>query len=272
MLAPSKPRQRLSRRYQIYGLAISLFVHASVLVGLSIASVEPWFFLASTAWDTNAIKATFGTADEQAYLPPAQPFPVQILPIPVSGAEEVKTPAPELAVDPSQVTDDMLRARLDAAVAKAAGRNAQENLDRLDQMSGRLKNVASAGSISELAGTFQQFVGTKSRASQPVEHVAPDDFDYETAQFHDVKRYAIEPSGWRYVAVLLDAAGRTTEVEMDEPDGERVYVTLERIKANPLLEQVYRQIAMPLLDKMLGGLKQAAKPKDEGFRTKDEMP
>ena len=267
MLAPSKPRQRLSRRYQIYGLAISLFVHASVLVGLTIASVEPWFFLGSTAWDTNAIRATFGTADEQAYLPPAQPFPVQILPAP--GAEEVKTPEPELTVDPSQVTDDMVQARLDASVAKAAGRSVQENLDRLDQMSGRLKNVASAGSIGELAGTFQQFVGTKPRASQPVEHAVPDNFDYETAQFHDVKRYAIEPSGWRYVAVLLDASGRTIEVEMDEPDGERVYVTLERIKANPLLEQVYRQIAMPLLDKMLGGMKPAAKPKEDGLRTKD---
>jgi hypothetical protein len=270
MFVPSTPRQRLSRRYQIYGLVISLFVHGSVLIGLTIASVEPWFCLGPVAWDTNGIEATFGTADEQTYLPPAQPSPVQILPVP--GAGKAKTPEPELPADPSQVTDDMVRAKLDAAVAKAAGRSVKENLDRLDQMSGRLKNVASPSSVGELAGTFQQFVGTKPRASQPVEHAAPEDFDCETAQFHDVKRYAKEPSGWRYVAVLLDAAGRTIEVEMDEPDGERVYVTLERIKSNPLLEQVYRQIAMPLLDKMLGGMKQAAKPKDEGLRTKDETP
>ena len=261
MFVPSKPRQRLSRRYQIYGLVISLFVHAAILIGLTLASAEPWFLLRPVAWEANGIQATFGTADEQAYLPPAQLSPVQILPVPEAG--EAKTSEPELPADPSQVTDDMVRARLDAAVAKAAGRSAQENLDRLDQMSQRLNKVASPGSVGELAGTFQQFVGTKPRADQPVEHSASEDFDYETAQFHDVKRYAKEPSGWRYVAVLLDAAGRTVEVEMDEPDGERVYVTLERIKANPLLEQVYRQIAMPLLDKMLGGLKPAAKPKDE---------
>jgi hypothetical protein len=33
---------------------------------------------------------------------------------------------------------------------------------------------------------------------------------------------------------------------------------MQRIKANPLLEQVYRQIAMPLFDQMLGAMKQAA--------------
>ena len=161
------------------------------------------------------------------------------------------------------MTDNVVQARVDASVAKAAGRSAQENLERLDQISQRLNQVASPSSVGELAGAFQQFVGTKPRANQPVEHSAPDDFDHETAQFHDVKRYAKEPSGWRYVAVLLDAAGRTIEVEMDELEGERVFVTFERIKSNPLLEQVYRQILMPLLDKMLGGMKPAAaKPKD----------
>lgn len=164
------------------------------------------------------------------------------------------------------MTDNMVQARVDAAVAKAAGRSAPENLDRLDQMSQRLNQVSSPSSVGELAGVFQQFVGSKQRAHQPVEPSTPGEFDHGTAQFHDVKRYAKEPHGWRYVAVLLDAAGRTIEVDMDELEGERAYVTLERIKTNPLLEQVYRQILMPLLDKMLGGRTPTAKPNDEGLK------
>ena len=263
MFVPSTPRQRLSRRYQAYGLVVSLCVHASLLLGLTIAGVEPWFCLRSATWDAGGIEATFGTADEQTFRP-LQPAPVQILPAP--GAGEAQPPEPELPADPSQVTDNMVQARVDAAVAKAAGRSAPENLDRLDQMSQRLNQVSSPSSVGELAGVFQQFVGSKQRAHQPVEPSTPGEFDHGTAQFHDVKRYAKEPHGWRYVAVLLDAAGRTIEVDMDELEGERAYVTLERIKTNPLLEQVYRQILMPLLDKMLGGRTPTAKPNDEGLK------
>jgi hypothetical protein len=55
----------------------------------------------------------------------------------------------------------------------------------------------------------------------------------------------------------LDAQGRTVEVEMGQSDGERMYVTMERIKANPLLERVYRQIVMPVIDQLLTAAKKA---------------
>ena len=64
------------------------------------------------------------------------------------------------------------------------------------------------------------------------------------------------------MTVLLDAEGRTLEVEVSEQEGKPIYETMQRIKANPLLEQVYRQIVMPLLDQLMAGVKQAqaAKP------------
>ena len=51
-------------------------------------------------------------------------------------------------------------------------------------------------------------------------------------------------------SVLLDAAGRTRETELTAAEGEQLYKTWELIKANPLLEKVYRGIVMQLLDKL----------------------
>ena len=47
------------------------------------------------------------------------------------------------------------------------------------------------------------------------------------------------------------------EIEVSEQEGEPIYETMQRIKANPLLEQVYRQIVMPLLDQLMAAVRQA---------------
>jgi hypothetical protein len=41
------------------------------------------------------------------------------------------------------------------------------------------------------------------------------------------------------------------EVPLSEAEGEPIYSLMGKIKANPLLEQIYRQLAMPLLDEMV---------------------
>jgi hypothetical protein len=66
-----------------------------------------------------------------------------------------------------------------------------------------------------------------------------------------VKRGTTPQGTWRYVAVLLDARGRTMEVELNDRDGEVLYALMQRLKANPLLERVYRRIAMPIFDQLL---------------------
>jgi hypothetical protein len=76
-------------------------------------------------------------------------------------------------------------------------------------------------------------------------------FDADTAQMHDVRRERTSGGQWRYWLILLDAEGRTIEVEVPPVEGEQLYKTMQRIKAFPLAEKVYRQITMPLLDKML---------------------
>ena len=48
------------------------------------------------------------------------------------------------------------------------------------------------------------------------------------------------------------------EVPLSEAEGEPIYSLMEKIKAHPFLERIYRQIAMPLLDQMVTAQRAAA--------------
>ena len=172
-------------------------------------------------------------------------------------AAEQATPEVRIVSDPAEVTAKLVRDRLDEVVAEAETLSEVDKLAKLDELSEQLTQVADEGSIQALSGVMQSFLSTKPRATQPAQEKPPGEFDFETAQFHDIQRHPKEPAGFRYVTVLLDAAGRTLEVEVSEQEGQPIYETMQRIKANPLLEQVYRQIVMPLLDQLTAGVKQA---------------
>lgn len=81
------------------------------------------------------------------------------------------------------------------------------------------------------------------------------EFDFQTAQLHDVKRIpATDPrsgSTWQYEGVLLDAEGRTQQIPLSETEGAPLFEIWQRIRSSPLLESVYRQLAMPLLDQLI---------------------
>ncbi len=217
------------------GWAISLLVHAALAVALAAGTYRPWWPADGRPRTALAIEAT------------------------LAAGEPAEAPAPEVRIAdaPSEVTADLVRTRLDQAVAEAESLSQADQLARLDALSERLTQVADGSSIQALSGAMQSLLSTQPRATRPAEDRPPGEFDFETAQFHDIQRLPKEPDGFRYVTVLLDAAGRTMEVEVSELEGRPIYETMQRIKANPLLEQVYRQIVMPLLDQLTAGVKQA---------------
>ena len=134
---------------------------------------------------------------------------------------------------------------------EASGRQAdEENLRRLQALSGRLTTVSSEETIDELSGTIGRLVGTTPRASRPQENVAGN-FDLSTSQPHDCRKETSLEGKVQYVMVMIDRAGRMQEVAMDEASGEQLYQTMQLIKSNPLLERVYRGVVMGLLDKLL---------------------
>jgi hypothetical protein len=74
-----------------------------------------------------------------------------------------------------------------------------------------------------------------------------------------VTREAAPDGTWKYQSVLVDAEGRTMQIEMDAASGESSYRTLQTLKAYPLAEKIYRQVTMPLLDKLIKAGEQAAR-------------
>jgi hypothetical protein len=105
--------------------------------------------------------------------------------------------------------------------------------------------------VDQIAASLKGWLGTSERATRPADEPVAGDFDFSTAQLHDVRR---DDSGdaIRYTAILLDAAGRTTESELTPAEGESVYRVMQLMKDNPLLERVYRGVVLSLLDKLMG--------------------
>lgn len=133
------------------------------------------------------------------------------------------------------------------------GGNSEENdrLKQLQNLSDRLSDASNRQSIETIQRRLQSEYGTSPRATKPALVAPKGKFDYATAQLHDVKRSVRDDGEEYYVSVMLDAEGRIMEIELPHDTGEDLYRTMEQIHSNPLIENIYREIAMPLLDKIL---------------------
>jgi hypothetical protein len=160
-------------------------------------------------------------------------------------------PEVHVAESPAVIAGEAIAERISDAVEQAQQVDDDENLDRLAVLADRLEGVSSQQSIDELAGVFQQWLGTSSRATAPVAEPPAGEFDFDTAQLHDVRRVTADDGLASYLIVMLDAAGRTIEIEVSQEEGETAYRTLQRLKSFPLAEKLYRQITMPLMDKLI---------------------
>jgi len=153
--------------------------------------------------------------------------------------------------DPASVASkEFVEGQIETAVAAAQTLTLDEQLEQLKRRSADLSGVSSAESIDQLARQFNALLGTKPRAERPSAEPVAGPFDFETAQLHEVHREPQETGGFRYRTVLVDAEGRRFETEVDAATGEQLHKVFEIIRGNPLLEKVYRQIVMSLLDQL----------------------
>ena len=100
-------------------------------------------------------------------------------------------------------------------------------------------------------GFLNEPVGVGDISGGPAEDTVAEAFDFDTAQLHDVTKLDQEDGSVKYLSVLVDAQGRTMDVEMSGEEGETAYQTMQTLKKFPLAERVYRQIAMPLIDQAI---------------------
>jgi len=96
---------------------------------------------------------------------------------------------------------------------------------------------------------FGGIFGKRAKEPDPTGPAGP--FDVSTAQMHDITKQTDEQNNVRYVIVMIDAQGLTQTIDIDAENGERLYKTMKLIKSNPLLERVYRNIIMGILDQVL---------------------
>jgi hypothetical protein len=161
-------------------------------------------------------------------------------------------PAPQRAIPPEGTTvwvaEELLR-----SVRQADAQSAEEKLAELQTLSQRLEVVSSAESVGDVSDTLGKLMGQTPRATAPVAAVPEGPFDFTSGQVHDVRKETDAAGNVTYIAIMLDSAGRTMEVELDAAAGEQAFRTMQIVKANPLLERVYRGVVMGLIDKMLEG-------------------
>jgi len=220
-----------SKRYLRGGLIVSLVLHVAVVLALVI--YRPW------RQETPAVDSTpHGTAvatvssDAADPVVPENPLDLRTQPIPRTTADQVAAKLAESIDQSEQLTEE-------------------DNLDKLDEQIRRLEQVASQESIDQLSDRFQGWLKTRPRAIEPAETPIEGHLDSATAQLLEVKRTRGEDGEWTYRSVLIDARGRTEEAPMEPAEGARAFRTLQLLRASPLAESVYRQITLPLLDKML---------------------
>ena len=261
--APARPAQAAERLRRRWSWRLSLLLHGSVFA-FALAAFLADVPLAAYSGSAEATSRPAGEFTDAAPvlvtiegLQAARPTAAELAESEIARLA-AELPPPELAaelLDPAAASTSAasgwLHRRVLDEVAKAERLSQDDQRERLAALGGELEQISSAESVDAISRRLSGFFGTAGRATQPATEPVPGEFDYDTAQLHDVKRTERAGGGYDYVAVLLDAAGRTMESALAEAEGEQLYKTFQLIKANPLLERVYRGVVMSLFDKLM---------------------
>lgn len=155
------------------------------------------------------------------------------------------------AVAEPTVQADQIASAVTAAIENSDRASDDRKRDELRRNLARLEQLATPESIDEIGGKVRSAMSLPERAASPAETPIAGPFDFNTAQFHDIVREPKENGRWRYRSILVDAAGRTLEAEMDAEQGKSAYETMRMIKSSPLGEALYRSLVMPMLDQLI---------------------
>jgi hypothetical protein len=245
--APRDLVMALRRRSIVLSYSLSGLLHAGLAIGLLLAGI-PALWGVSTAPIDTAVRTS-------------SPSSTETLPLSELSADESDgdTDRPTLEgkdalaqVNPTEGgLAEFTRQQLQRARERLADRPVDEQTRELEALARRLSNVSSGQSVEQLSDALAPWLGVdQSRATEPAEAQDEEPFDPETAQVSDVLKQQTGESV-QYVAVLVDAKGRTLETPLDEADGEALYDVFVLMRKFPLLEAVYRKTVMGLLDKLI---------------------
>jgi hypothetical protein len=255
-----RPLTAHERRNWLRSWRSSLFLHAVVYIFLLIQTL--WFpfpqlhtgsehtFIAH--WQSEEpveliLEAEIHTAEELASL---ENIPFEQLNLHDSRWQTIlQEPLEEPAERPAESL--LVTEQLQQWIDRSNQRTPDENLNQLSELGEKLQTSSSSQGVEEVSGTLNRLLGSKSRATEPIANAPAGDFDYSSGQLHDVRKIENPDGSVAYMAIMLDAAGRTTELPLTGSEAEQAYRTMQLVKSNPLLERVYRSVVMGIIDKML---------------------
>lgn len=160
-------------------------------------------------------------------------------------AEERPAASPEVPGN-TAILPDFVRKQLRKEMQSAEDQSPEDLRARLEKLGGQLQSESSEKSVKAIAN----LIGTNRELPAAGASVTGE-FDHATAQIDRVDKSVADDGQLTYVATLVDSQGREQQVEMSPEDGAQLYETFELMKRFPLLESIYRQVVMGMLDKML---------------------
>ena len=164
------------------------------------------------------------------------------------------------------VPAEQIEASIESQIRSVEALPDERKLSELEKNLSRLQGIASEESVGDVTETIANSLGLEPGAV-PAAQTSDGAFDPETAQIHEVNRVRTESGQWKYTSVLVDAQGRTQTVPLSAAEGETVYRTFEQLKRYPMAEGIYRQLVMPMIQKMI----QASELTEQAAREAEQL-
>ena len=155
-------------------------------------------------------------------------------------------PKPMEAVDPEQIQKS-----LDSQIKAVDSLSEEKKRSELEKNLRRLDSIANTDSVVKTSKTVANAIGLDSDTYNQPKPSAAGPIDVSTSQLEDIQRTKSDTGQWQYEAIMVDAKGRTARVPMSQTDGESVYQTFQTMKRYPMAKGIYRNVVMPLLQKMM---------------------
>jgi hypothetical protein len=237
--APTRsPRRRLA-------IVVSILFHVALLTLLFC-----WYFPRST---TSEVKSNSGAAGN-AVGPQSADSP----------RSPSVPPAPSANVPPEQI-----EASIQSQIKQVERLSDDAKIAELEKNLRRLESIATEASVQEVTTTIANSLGLEPGPG-PSEQPSSGPFDHDTAQLHDVLRNHSDSGSWEYEFVMVDAAGRTQTVPMTAAEGEPVYEAFDKMKQYPMAAGIYRQLVMPMIQKLIEASKVTQQAVDRAETVGDE--
>lgn len=175
-------------------------------------------------------------------------------------------------VPPSpEVPPEQIEASIESQIEAVQSLPDERKLSELEKNLARLDSIATEQSVRDVTATIASSLGLQpgpEATDLPAE--SNGEFDPETAQILEIRRSVDPRGGWQYTSVLVDSQGRTREVPMPGAEGETAYRTFEQLKQYPIADGIYRQLVMPMIQKMIQAGEVAEQAAKEAQRMQTE--